>query len=55
MTNDDMVDDAVTQVVARMHGIEAGPTDHTTMRPVPISEVEVEGRPHKPCLILALQ
>ena len=43
MTNDDMVDDNVTQVVARIHGIEAGPTDQTTMGPVPISEVEVEG------------
>ena len=42
-TGDDEVDDAVTQVVARMHGIKAGPSDQSPMGPVPTSEVELEG------------
>ena len=40
LASDEVVDDAVSQVVARMHGIEA---DQTPLGTIPTSEVEVEG------------
>ena len=46
-TAGDVVEDAVTHVVARMHGIEAGPT---SLGPVLTSEVEVDGSTAKALL-----
>ena len=46
-TAGDVVEDAVTRVVARMHGIEAGPT---SLGPVLTSEVEVDGSTAKALL-----
>ena len=43
LASDEVVNDAVSPVVARMHGIEADSTDQTPLRPIPTSEVEVEG------------
>ena len=43
LASDEVVDDAVSQVVAGMYGIEANSTDQTPPGPIPTSEVEVEG------------
>ena len=42
-TSGEVVQDAISQTVARMHGIEAGPTDQPPLGPIPTSEIEVEG------------
>ncbi len=49
-TAEETVKDAVSQVVARMHGIEAGFTDQASMGPVLKSEVTVDGLPTRALL-----
>ena len=49
-TAEETVKDAVSQIVARMHGIEAGLTNQASMGPVLKSEVTVDGLPTRALL-----